>query len=107
MVKENTQLNKMVRRIVGKAHPERIILFGSRARGDFHPKSDFDLLIIADSMEPRYKRSAPLYALLSDFPLEVDVVVYTPKEVDEWRDVPQSFVTTACREGVVIYERQD
>jgi hypothetical protein len=35
----------------------------------------------------------------------VDVVVYTPEEVEEWRSVPEAFVTTAIREGKVLYER--
>src|SRR5689334_16347646 len=90
-------LNAMVERIQAIARPERVILFGSRARGDARSDSDFDLLVIAESNEPRYRRSAPLYAALADVPVEADVLVYTPAEVEEWRTVPQAFVTTAVR----------
>lgn len=98
-------LRAMVERIEGIARPERVILFGSRARGDARDNSDFDLLVIAESDEPRYRRSAPLYAALADVPVEADVLVHTPAEVREWSGVPQAFVTTAIREGQVLYER--
>ncbi len=98
-------LHVMVERIEAIARPERVILFGSRARGEARPNSDFDLLVIAESEEPRYRRSAPLYAALATIPVEADVVVYTPSEVAEWSAVPQAFVTTAIREGHVLYER--
>ena len=102
---ENEVLDEIVRRVREVAQPERIILFGSRARGTSHPGSDFDLLIINESEQPRYRRSAPLYTRLADLPAEVDIVVYTPSEVADWSDVPQALVSTAVREGRVLYER--
>jgi predicted nucleotidyltransferase len=99
-------LQEAVARICKLMQPERIILFGSRARGEPRPESDFDLLIIQQSELPRYRRSAPLYSALADLPAEFEVVVYTPQEVLEWGGVPQAFVSTALREGVILYERQ-
>ena len=99
-------IEDIVRRVVDTAQPEKVILFGSRARGDFRRDSDFDLLVIKESDEPRYRRSVPLYVALADLPVEVEVVVYTPEEVAEWSGVPQAFVTTAMREGTTIYERR-
>ena len=98
-------LADIVRRIVETAQPEKIILFGSRARGDARADSGFDVLVIQESDEPRYRRSAPLYVALADLPAEVEVMVYTPEEVEEWSQVPQAFVTTAVCEGTTIYER--
>ena len=66
---------------------------------------DFDILVVQRSQVPRFKRSAPIYAALADLPVEVEVVVYTPSEIQDWSDVPQAFVTTAIREGKVLYER--
>ncbi len=104
---ENDRLiSDILRRVVETVQPERVILFGSRARGDARPDSDFDLLVIKESDEPRYRRSVPLYVALADLPVEVEVVVYTPEEVLEWSEVPQAFVTTAVREGTTIYERR-
>lgn len=96
---------EVVRRIVGVVDPDKVIIFGSRARGDHRPDSDLDILVIQESSEPRYKRSASHYGALASLPIEVDVLVYTPREVLEWSRVPQAFVTTAIREGVVVYER--
>jgi predicted nucleotidyltransferase len=107
MVAIDTQvLQEIVARIARAMRPRKIVLFGSRARGEARLESDIDLLVIADSTEPRYCRSAPLYGLLSDILAPMDILVYTPAEVDDWREVPQAFVTTALREGKVLYEDQ-
>lgn len=103
-ISQDALLQEIVKRVVGIAHPLKIILFGSHARGDADQSSDIDLLVIADSEEPRYKRSAPLYGALSDILVSMDIMVYSPQEVLEWSGVPQAFVTTAVREGKVIYE---
>lgn len=96
----------IVRRIRSVANPRRIVLFRSRARGEHRPDSDIDLLVIEDSPLPRHRRSIPLYAALSDLPIDVgaQVVVYTPDEVEEWRGAKAAFVTTALREGKVLNE---
>ncbi len=105
MSRTDQLLQEMVSRIREAVEPERIVLFGSRARGTERADSDFDLLVIKESDEPRYRRSAPLYTKLADLPAEVEIVVYTPEEVREWSNVPQAFVSTALREGKVLYER--
>jgi len=99
-------MEEIVRRIVATAHPEKVILFGSRARGDARPDSDIDLLVIADSTEPRYRSPVPLYGVLSDILAPMDILVYTPTEVEEWSEVRQAFVTTAIREGRILYENR-
>ena len=96
----------IVRRLVTAIQPERIILFGSRARGNSRAGSDVDLLVIAHSDQPRYRRAGPLYGILSDILTPMDILVYTPQEVEEWSGVSQAFVTTAVREGTVLYEKQ-
>jgi predicted nucleotidyltransferase len=97
--------DEIVRRIVAVADPDMVVVFGTRARGDDRPGSDVDVLVVQESSEPRYKRAGTLYVALADLPVEVDVVVYTPREILEWGGVEQAFVTTAVREGVVVYER--
>ena len=99
-------MDEIVRRIVETISPQKVILFGSQSRGDARPESDLDLLVIADSTQPRYRRSAPLYGALSDILVPMDILVYSPQEVKEWSEVPQAFVTTAVREGKVLYEAQ-
>jgi predicted nucleotidyltransferase len=103
-MKQALDMTEVTRRIVETAHPHRIILFGSRGRGRARRNSDWDILVIAESKLPRHRRAAPLYGAMSDIPVDMDILVYTPDEVLEWRDVPQAFVTTAAREGKVLYE---
>jgi|SRR5256712_2198134 predicted nucleotidyltransferase len=98
-------LGEVVRRMLSVGAPHKIVLFGSRARGDARSDSDLDLLVIEDSDLPRYKRSARyLRALTGLFPAK-DVVVWTPEEVEEWTAVPYAFITTALREGKTLYAR--
>ncbi len=101
---DNALLSEIVRRIVHEAHPERVILFGSRARGDYRQESDIDLLVVAEDARPRALRASALYGALSDILIPMDILVYRPEEIEEWKNVPQAFVTTAIREGSVLYE---
>jgi len=98
-------LADVVRRILTVGSPRKIVLFGSWARGNARPDSDLDLLIIEDSALPRYQRSARYRrALCGVFPAK-DVVVWTPLEVEEWKAVPNAFISTVLSEGKVLYER--
>ena len=100
-------LDEVVRRVLQAGSPRTIVLFGSRARGDFRADSDLDLLILEDSELPRYQRSPRYYhALAGLFPAK-DIVVYTPEEVKEWSEVPNAFVTAALREGKVLHGDTD
>ena len=99
-------IGDVVRRIVQAAQPDKIILFGSRARGDARPDSDIDILVIQNSTEPGYRRDAALYLALAGLNAPVDVITYTPEEVRDWSAVPQAFITTALREGKVVYEKE-
>ena len=99
-------LREVVSRIRRTVRPDRIVLFGSRATGRARRDSDYDILVVRESRVPRYRRSRAIYAALADVPAEVEVVVYTPREIREWRDVPKAFVTAALREGKVLYEKK-
>ncbi|MDR7415269.1 MAG: nucleotidyltransferase domain-containing protein [Armatimonadota bacterium] len=104
-------LDSAVRRIVERLQPLRIILFGSRARGEAGRWSDFDFLVVLP--EVRDKRTAMVEALralngLRDpqgMPVAVDVIVTSPAEIDRRGDVPGSVLRSALREGRVVYER--
>lgn len=97
---------ELIRRIRSVTEPDKIILFGSQARGEGKPPSDIDLLIIARSDLPRYKRPVPFYRALSGLGVAKDIVVYTPEEVEDWKTASCSLVATALREGKVLYEKQ-
>jgi predicted nucleotidyltransferase len=98
-------LSEIVRRMCDVGHPHKIVLFGSRARGDAQPDSDLDLLVIEDSTLPRHKRATRYRRALVDvFPAK-DIVVWTPEEVREWSEVPNAFINVTLKEGKILYER--
>lgn len=90
-------------RIVSAVQPEKIILFGSYAYGTPTKDSDLDLLVIMPSFEPMHKRIFRIRKLLRDFRVPKDVIVYTPEEVNDWKDVSNAFITSIMRKGKVIY----
>jgi predicted nucleotidyltransferase len=98
-------LREIVRRIRATAEPERIILFGSQARGEERADSDLDLFIVMESNLSRHKRAAPFYRALSGLGIAKDIVVYTPAEVASYSELPESFLRTALREGLVLYDK--
>lgn len=92
--------------MVAVGDPLCIVLFGSRARGDAQPNSDYDFLVIEDSTLPRHRRAAKYRRALVGLLPSKDILVWTPSEAAEWSEVPQALVTTALAEGTVLYERE-
>lgn len=101
----DASLKEMVHRIRATGNPQKIVLFGSRARGDARPDSDYDLLLIEPSDQPRYRRAARYRRALVGLASAKDILVWTPEEVAEWREVPNAFMTAALSEGMVLYEQ--
>ena len=99
-------IQEMVRRIVEVAHPDRIILFGSRARGAATADSDVDLLVVAPSTEPPWQRVVPLYRALRGLGVSKDILWHTPEEVAHWQDALSHVIAVALREGKVLYGSQ-
>jgi len=102
-------LDRMVQAIVAEVDPERVILFGSRARGDEREDSDVDPVVIeAEPFGPgrsRRKELARLYRALTGFLVPADVLVYSHEDVDYWRDSLNHVLARALREGRTLYER--
>jgi uncharacterized protein len=99
-------LGDIVDRIRTAIDPELIVLFGSHGRGDASARSDLDILVVAESLEPRYRRAISVRRALRGLSVPQDVLVFTPAEVADWRTAPTSLVATALREGRVIYENR-
>jgi predicted nucleotidyltransferase len=106
-MKDNPEIKSITECIVREYRPDKIILFGSWARGHANAQSDIDLLVISDREKrlPRYKRGLNVRLLLSQFSSPKDILFYTHEDVERWRDVPQTFINTVLREGRVLYER--
>lgn len=99
-------LPEAIELITREFDPLRIILFGSRARGDARPDSDLDLLVVLPEIENKRNVTIDLMRILGNLPVSKDVVVTTPQEIDERGDVLGFILRPALREGVVVYERQ-
>jgi len=98
-------LAEIVRRLVEAVDPDRIILFGSRARGEARPDSDVDLLIVKDSDQPVHRRAIPAYRALMGLGVPKDIIWRTPAEVEDWSSVPNYVSTRALAEGRILYEK--
>ena len=91
-----------IARVVRAAKPEKIVLFGSAARGTMGPHSDLDLLVIKGGKFDRQRITTAIYRNLSGN-VAVDAVVVTPEEVERYRDTHCLVICPALREGKVVY----
>ena len=98
-------LDEIVKRIRTSFQPEKIILFGSYARGDATEESDVDLLIVAETDLSPFERFPAVSRLLADIPAAFDIIVKTPEEYRRRRSVVNHIVYFADKYGKVIYER--
>ncbi len=100
---DGSVLDEVVRRVVEVARPEKVILFGSAARGQLGPRSDLDLLVIADT-DDRYETAGEIYAGLYGVGIAVDVLVATPEQVERHKDTPGLAYKHALEEGRLVYD---
>ena len=104
---ERRLLEQIVDALRAAGQPERVILFGSRARGDARPESDFDLLIV-QAPQPDSSRWQELRRLrqgLRRFPIAKDLLLFRPAEFEYWRESLNHVVGRSLREGRLLYER--
>jgi len=95
----------IVTRILAQSQPERVLVFGSYARGTEGPDSDVDVLVVEDTVERRRDRSVCLRKALRGLGVPVDVLVATPEDLRRYGDAIGLIYRTALAEGVVVYER--
>ena len=104
--REPGAIREMVRRIVEGFHPDRIVLFGSHARGDAGPDSDVDLLVVMPVEGSKREKQIEIRLALHDIPVPKDIVVITPEELERKRRVPGTVVRPALQDGEVLYIRR-
>ena len=99
------QLDQLKNQIIGKYKPEKIIIFGSRARADHKQDSDLDLLVIKKTELARRQRQQVLREILRETRknIDLDILVYTPEEIKKYQN--SAFLRTILKEGKILYER--
>lgn len=99
------QIRKMAERIVRRFAPDKIILFGSHARGDAAPDSDIDLLVVMPIAGSKRQKAIEIGVALHDIRLPKDIIVTTPEEFEWRKDTIGTLEWPAVREGKVLYAR--
>jgi predicted nucleotidyltransferase len=102
---ERKEIRQMVRRIVSQFQPDRIILFGSHARGTAGPDSDVDLLVVMPFHGSKREKQLEIRLALRGIPIAKDIVVTTPEEFQWRKEVPGTVERPAALEGRVLYVR--
>lgn len=101
---DDPNLAEVVQRLVGAYEPERIYLFGSRARGEGGPDSDYDLLVVVpDAAPPERRRGGLGYRALRGTGIAADVVVWTEGAFSRRLQIPASLPATVVREGRIVH----
>jgi predicted nucleotidyltransferase len=96
-------LDAIVGRLVEAFHPERVILFGSRARGTAHRDSDVDLLVVMPFTGSRLRVAVEIRKVLRGLGIAKDIMVMTPEEFAVRKEIPGTLAYPASREGKVLH----
>ena len=96
-------LADLVQRVVEVAKPQRIVLFGSAARGTMRADSDVDLLVVKCGRFHRGRLVDAIYRNLRGAGAPVDVIVVTPAEVERYGGDPYLIIASALKDGKVVY----
>jgi predicted nucleotidyltransferase len=84
--------------------PERIILFGSRARGEADPWSDYDIIVIKRTDQPFMERLREMVPYLVEFERPAEILVYTPEEFERMQETGLGWIVRD--KGVILYEAE-
>ncbi|MBF0465718.1 MAG: nucleotidyltransferase domain-containing protein [Nitrospirae bacterium] len=99
------QLEKTIQVIIRVANPDKIILFGSRAREVFTDESDYDIFVLKKEITNKRELTQTLYRSLYGIGAGVDLIVESPAKFDELKDNPYMVYKEIATTGKVVYER--
>ncbi len=99
------KLEEMVRRIVERFDPERIVLFGSHARGEGGPDSDVDLLVVMSVEGSKRDKGLEIRRALHSIRIPKDIIVTTPEDFSWRQEIPGTIERPAAQEGRLLYAR--
>ena len=100
------QIQDITSRIITNFDPDKIILFGSYAKGNFNDDSDLDLIIIKNSELPKHQRGLEIRRLFYGLTIPMDLKIYTPMEYDQELQNKYSFIFSIIQDSKILYERK-
>ena len=95
-------LERLIDTVVRTADPERVILFGSAARGELTDDSDIDILVVKDQCQP-LELAGDIHVALPAEVHPVDIIVVWPEDLEIYQDTPWRPISSALREGRTLY----
>ena len=99
-------LSKIIKTIVQVAEPERIILFGSHAKGNNKAESDYDLLILKRDIKSARALTQQIYLNMKNIGAPVDIIVIDAEKFEQLKTDPYLIYSEAAKNGMVVYEKQ-
>ena len=99
-------IQRMVNRIVREFQPERVILFGSHARGEGEPDSDVDLLVVIPVEGSKREKAIEIGVALHDVRVPKDIIVTTPEEFEWRKEIAGTIERPAAMEGKTLYAKE-
>ncbi|MFA6570434.1 MAG: nucleotidyltransferase domain-containing protein [Bacteroidota bacterium] len=100
------EFNELMETIARRYSPDKLILFGSRAIGNYNEDSDYDVFVLKSGIESKRKLTQELYKLLIDKSISVDFIVETPENYAKINDNPFMIYNEIAKTGKLIYERE-
>ena len=101
----NDSLEKAIKIIVQVAEPEKIILFGSHAKGDDRSKSDYDLLVLKRGLKKQRSLTQKIYLSFKNIGTPIDVIVADLDKYEQLKTDPYLIYSEAARNGRMVYEK--
>lgn len=97
-------INQIISKILEVIKPDKIILFGSQARGTADSDSDYDVLIIKNEIPDYFNSLKQIYRKMLEIDARVDIVLKSSEDVEKSKQKIVSITKEALKEGIVIYE---
>lgn len=99
------RLKEIIKRVVEEIDPNKIILFGSRAKGENKERSDYDICVLKGGVKHRRKIAQKIYRKLFGIGASVDVIVETPEKFDELKNKWFLVYSKIAKFGRIVYEK--
>ncbi len=102
--RDTESIKRLTELLIEAAKPNRIIMFGSQARGEAGEDSDFDVMVVEEAVPDRVGEMVRLNRLVRSLAIPVDLLVVSAEKFNYWCDTPGNVYFEAATEGEVLYE---